>query len=90
MIEDEHSISPEANIISNDNKNIILSVLNTLSDQEKDVIILRFGLSGNRPHTLDEIGELYDVTKERIRQIEAKALRKLRQPSRANILKQAI
>lgn len=90
MIEDEHSLSPEANIITNDNKNIILSVLNTLSDQEKDVIILRFGLSGNRPHTLDEIGELYDVTKERIRQIEAKALRKLRQPSRANILKQAI
>ena len=90
LIEDTKSPLPESNIIATDNTNIILSVLNTLSEQEKDVIILRFGLCGNNPHTLDEIGEKYNVTKERIRQVEAKALRKLRQPSRANILKEAM
>lgn len=90
LIEDTKTPLPESNIIATDNTNIILSVLDTLSEQEKDVIILRFGLCGNNPHTLDEIGEKYNVTKERIRQVESKALRKLRQPSRANILKEAM
>ena len=62
-------------------------VLSTLSDREKRVLILRFGLKDGRPKTLEEVGKEFSVTRERIRQIEAKALRKLRHPSRARKLK---
>ncbi len=62
-------------------------VLDTLSDREKKVLILRFGLDDGRPRTLEEVGKEFNVTRERIRQIEAKALRKLRNPSRSKKLK---
>ncbi len=62
-------------------------VLNTLSDREKRVLILRFGLENGKPKTLEEVGREFNVTRERIRQIEAKALRKLRHPSRSKKLK---
>ncbi|MCL4382336.1 MAG: RNA polymerase sigma factor RpoD [Patescibacteria group bacterium] len=62
-------------------------VLSTLSDREKKVLILRFGLDDGRPRTLEEVGREFAVTRERIRQIEAKALRKLRHPSRSKKLK---
>ncbi len=62
-------------------------VLDTLSDREKKVLILRFGLDDGRPRTLEEVGKEFNVTRERIRQIEAKALRKLRHPSRSKKLK---
>lgn len=62
-------------------------VLGTLSDREKRVLILRFGLEDGRPRTLEEVGVQFGVTRERIRQIEAKALRKLRHPSRSKKLK---
>ena len=62
-------------------------VLSTLSDREKRVLILRFGLDDGRPRTLEEVGREFNVTRERIRQIEAKALRKLRHPSRSKKLK---
>ena len=62
-------------------------VLNTLTPREAKVLALRFGLEGGHPHTLEEVGKEFDVTRERIRQIEAKALRKLRHPSRSKKLK---
>ena len=64
-----------------------MDVLETLTDREKKVLMLRFGLIDGRAHTLEEVGRTFDVTRERIRQIEAKALRKLRHPSRSKRLK---
>lgn len=62
-------------------------VMNSLTEREKQVLILRFGLADGRARTLEEVGKVFDVTRERIRQIEAKALRKLRHPSRSKKLK---
>ena len=64
-------------------KEQLADVLKTLTPREEKVLRLRFGLDDGRPHTLEEVGEEFDITRERIRQIEAKALRKLRHPTRA-------
>ncbi|MEM9212843.1 MAG: RNA polymerase sigma factor RpoD [Cyanobacteria bacterium P01_F01_bin.150] len=66
------------------------SVLDTLSPRERDVLRLRYGLDDGRMKTLEEIGQIFNVTRERIRQIEAKALRKLRHPNRNSVLKEYI
>lgn len=68
-------------------KEQLVEVLDTLTDREQKVLELRFGLEDGRPRTLEEVGKRFDVTRERIRQIEAKALRKLRHPSRSKKLK---
>ena len=65
----------------------LLEVLSTLTEREQKVLRLRFGLDDGRPRTLEEVGRQFNVTRERIRQIEAKALRKLRHPSRSKVLK---
>ncbi len=65
----------------------LMEVLSTLTEREQKVLRLRFGLDGGRPRTLEEVGRQFNVTRERIRQIEAKALRKLRHPSRSKVLK---
>lgn len=68
----------------------IKEVLGTLEEREADIIIRRYGLANNKPQTLEEIGNSFGLTKERIRQIEDKALRKLRNPARANMLKECM
>ena len=65
----------------------LMEVLLTLTEREQKVLRLRFGLDDGRPRTLEEVGRQFNVTRERIRQIEAKALRKLRHPSRSKKLK---
>ena len=64
-----------------------MEVLETLTEREQKVLKLRFGLEDGRPRTLEEVGRDFNVTRERIRQIEAKALRKLRHPSRSKKLR---
>lgn len=66
-----------------DLRNRLMSAMNELTERERDILILRYGLNGNGPMTLDEIGKEYNLTRERIRQIEYKALRKLRHPSKS-------
>ncbi|MCG2686465.1 sigma-70 family RNA polymerase sigma factor, partial [Candidatus Parcubacteria bacterium] len=68
-------------------KNHIEEVLHTLNPREQKVLELRFGLKDHRPRTLEQVGTVFGVTRERIRQIEAKALRKLRHPSRSKKLR---
>ena len=68
-------------------KEQLADVLKTLTPREEKVLRLRFGLEDGRPRTLEEVGKEFNVTRERIRQIEAKALRKLRHPSRAKKIK---
>ena len=65
----------------------VRNVLGFLSDRERQVLEMRFGLKDGRDHTLEEVGKEFGVTRERIRQIEAKALRKLRHPSRSKVLR---
>ena len=88
FIEDNDMVTPEANVENMALNEALNQVLNTLKEQEAEIIRLRFGLEDGRGKTLEEVGEIYGVTRERIRQIEAKALRKLRNPSRANLLKE--
>ena len=87
LIADTEAISPEEIAIQQERREAILKVLNTLSEKEKEVIMWRFGLTDGEAKTLEEVGAMYGVTKERIRQIEIKALRKLRQPFRQALLK---
>ena len=68
-------------------KEQLSEVLNTLTEREQKVLRLRFGMNDGRARTLEEVGKEFDVTRERIRQIEAKALRKLRHPSRSRKLR---
>lgn len=87
FIKDETSFSPEDFASYELLKTHIEEVLESLSDREKKVLELRFGLKDNKPRTLEEVGKVFGVTRERIRQIEAKALRKLKHPSRSRKLK---
>ena len=87
FIKDESSLSPEEYATNEILKEEIKSVLATLQPREQQVLELRFGLIDGTSYTLEEVGKRFNVTRERIRQIEAKALRKLRHPSRAKKLK---
>ena len=87
FIKDEHNMSPEEFATNEMLKDEISEVLLTLTEREEKVIRLRFGLEDGKPRTLEEVGQMFGVTRERIRQIEAKALRKLRHPSRSRKLR---
>ena len=82
--------NPEQDVAKTLLREDLEGVLATLSPRERDVLRLRYGLDDGRMKTLEEIGQIFDVTRERIRQIEAKALRKLRHPNRNGVLKEYI
>ncbi len=87
FIEDTGTVSPHesaTHLMMNEETN---RMLQTLTDRESEVLKLRFGIGKRQDHTLEEVGKVFDLTRERIRQIEAQALRKLRQPRRSEFLK---
>jgi len=87
FLEDKTVIAPPDAVIANSLEEQIRKVLATLSPREEKVLRMRFGIGARSDHTLEEVGQDFSVTRERIRQIEAKALRKLRHPSRTKLLK---
>ena len=90
FIEDEQALAPTDVVASNLLKEQLLEILDTLTPREEKVLRLRYGLDDGKPRTLEEVGKEFNVTRERIRQIEAKALRKLRHPTRSKRLKEFI
>jgi RNA polymerase primary sigma factor len=87
LIEDRASVSPADSVIETNLRERTSRVLRTLSPREEKVLRMRFGIEDGSEHTLEEVGRCFDVTRERIRQIEAKALRKLRHSSRSKELR---
>ena len=87
FIQDDNAKSPGDIVTSTMLREQLASVLATLTPREQKVLILRYGLEDGKPRTLEDVGKVFNVTRERIRQIEAKALRKLRHPSRSRRLK---
>jgi RNA polymerase primary sigma factor len=87
MIVDSRIDSPDKNVLDESLREALNEVLDTLTESERQIIIMRFGLNGNEPMSLQQIGDKFDLSKERIRQIEKKAIRRLRHPSRSQKLK---
>jgi RNA polymerase primary sigma factor len=87
FIEDKNAVSPAEATVNKNLDATTRKVLSTLTPREEKVLRMRFGIGERSDHTLEEVGQDFDVTRERIRQIEAKALRKLRHPTRAKLLK---
>jgi RNA polymerase primary sigma factor len=90
FIEDTTTLSPDDAALYANLRDATRDVLDSLTSREAKVLRMRFGIEMNTDHTLEEVGKQFDVTRERIRQIEAKALRKLRHPSRSEKLKSFI
>ena len=87
VLKSEESITPETGLLYESLRKEIDRAISTLTQREADVIKLYFGLNGSHPMTLEEIGEKFDLTRERVRQIKEKAIRRLKQTSRSKILK---
>ena len=90
FVEDNDSPAPSDSASYSLLREQLCNILRTLTPREEQVIKLRFGLEDGRPRTLEEVGKQFQITRERIRQIEAKALRKLRHPNRSNKVKDFI
>lgn len=87
FIQDKKAVSPANATMRSMLKDEMTSALGTLTEREKKILILRFGITDGSPHTLEEVGNVFKVTRERVRQIEAKALKKLRHPTRSRRLR---
>jgi RNA polymerase primary sigma factor len=90
FIEDKEAISPQEAAISSNMRKQIQQALGTLSEREGKIVRMRFGVGEKHDHTLEEVGQDFDLTRERIRQIEEKALRKLKHSGRAERLRSLI
>lgn len=90
IVPDKKFPQPEEVIFQNDRRNSILKIFDSLDDREKEVIMMRFGFDDDESKTLEMIGEKLGLSHERVRQIEEKALRKLRHPSRAKLIREAM
>lgn len=90
LIADEDEVMPIEELHQEEISKKIKGVLETLDEREVEIISMRFGLNGSRPQTLDEVGQHFGLTKERIRQLENRAMSKLRHPARAGILKECL
>jgi RNA polymerase primary sigma factor len=90
LIADNSAENPLSKLLREANSQIIQSVLNTLPPREAEILRMRFGIDREKPMTLEEVGQHYGLTKERIRQVENKAIRKLRHPARAKRLSEAM
>ncbi len=86
LLEDTTSVSPEENVINNNMKEEIDNVLATLTDKEAEILRYRYGLNGKKAMSLKEVGKIFNLTKERIRQIEKKAIKRLQHPTRSSKL----
>lgn len=87
LMENGEAISPDRELLSESLQQEIIRALSTLTEREADVVKLFFGLSGTHAHSLEEIGEKFDLTRERVRQIKEKAVRRLKHGSRSRLLK---
>jgi RNA polymerase primary sigma factor len=90
LIADTLAEDPLMKVIRESNKEIINEVFDTLPEREGDILKMRFGINKNAPMTLEQVGEVYGLSKERIRQLEGRAIRKLRNPYRMKLLKEAM
>ncbi len=90
FIEDSDTMRPDEAAIQSNLREITTRALADISPREERILRMRFGIGVNKEHTLDEIGKQFAITRERIRQIEAKALRKLKHPSRSRTLRSFI
>ena len=87
FIEDTSAVLPLDAAVQSNLRDSVTQILSTLTSREERVLRMRFGIGMSSDHTLEEVGQQFSVTRERIRQIEAKALKKLRHPSRARMMK---
>ncbi len=87
FIEDKSALPPSHSAVTLLRRREVSKILSTLTEREAKIIKLRFGIDSGYPRTLEEVGKIFKVTRERVRQIEAKAIRKLRHPSRSNLLR---
>ena len=90
IVGDNRAENPVEKMRKEATKEMIIKVFDSLDEREKEIIMMRYGFDDGEAKTLDDIGELVGLTRERVRQIEIKALRKLRQPARANAIREAI